>query len=183
LDVYGAMTISGIAKPAWSAFKLLHTHAGDHRLPASVGPQGNTSYISAMATINSTGAGSKGGTGGTSANILPSVFLGFWGNPDPCCNASARIVHITVNQAAGASQPTKAVAHVLDDVHGNVQKLWKSLGAPNKPSPAQLATLKAASEAGVVPVPASALVKLNATATTVSLTITENSAVVVEYIV
>jgi hypothetical protein len=73
--------------------------------------------------------------------------------------------------------------HVLDDAHGNVQKLWKSLGAPNKPSPAQLATLKAASEAGVVPVPASALVKLNATATTVSLTITENSAVVVEYIV
>jgi hypothetical protein len=35
----------------------------------------------------------------------------------------------------------------------------------------------------VVPVAASALVKVNATATTVTLELTENSAVVVEYIV
>lgn len=181
LDVYGAMTISGIAKPAWAAFKLLHTHAGNRRLPASVGPQGNTSYISAMATTNINGVGAESSAGG-SANSL-RVFLGFWGNPDPCCNATARTIHITVNQAAGSSLPTKAVTHVLDDAHGNVQNLWKSLGAPNKPTPAQLAKLKAASGAGVVPVPASALVKVNATATMVSLDVTENTAVVVEYIV
>ena len=58
-----------------------------------------------------------------------------------------------------------------------------ALGAPNKPSADELAKLKAASAAGVVPVAASALVKVNATATTVTLELTENSAVVVEYIV
>jgi len=121
LDVYGAMTISGIAKPAWTAFKLLHTHAGDKRLPATVGAQGNTTHISAMATTNSSAA-SEGSSGG-SADAL-RVFLGFWGNPDPCCNATARTIHLTVNQAAGSSLPTKAVMHVLDDTHGNVQSLW-----------------------------------------------------------
>lgn len=178
LDVYGAMTISGIAKPAWSAFQLLHMHAGDRRQPATVGAQGNTSYISAMATTNSSDAG---GGGRGNINTL-RVFLSFWGNPDPCCNATARTIHLTVNQAAGSSLPTKAVMHVLDEAHGNVQSLWTSLGAPNKPSPAQLAKLKKASTAGLVPVPASALVKVNATATTVSLEMMENSAVVVEYI-
>ena len=108
------------------------------------------------------------------------VFLGFWGNPDTCCNATARTVHLTVNHAAGAALPTKAMLHVLDDTHGNVQALWQSFGAPNKPSTAQLAQLKAASAPGLAPVPA--LTKVNATATLVSISISENSAVVVEYV-
>lgn len=65
-----------------------------------------------------------------------------------------------------------------DDSHGNVQQLWHTLGAPNKPSPAQLAQLQAASGAGVLP---AAVTKLNATATRMAIQMTENSAVVVEY--
>jgi xylan 1,4-beta-xylosidase len=189
LGVYGAMTISGIPKPVWTAFQLLHTHAGDHRLPTVVGPQGNVSYISAMATTNSSssrGAGiNDNGNNGEDGGSSLRVFLGFWGNPDLCCNATARTVRLTVNHgaaAAGSQQlllPTKAVLHVIDDTHGNVQALWHSLGAPNKPSSAQLAQLKAASAAGVVPVPVTAV---NASATAVTVPMTENSAVVVEYL-
>lgn len=170
------MTISGIPKPVWTAFQLLHTHAGDRRLPTVVGAQGNVSYISAMATTNSSGGGAA-----TVASSL-RVFLGFWGNPDTCCNATARTIRLTVNHAAAhaglLALPTKAVLHVIDDAHGNVQALWHSLGAPDKPDAAQLAQLKAASAAGVVPATVTAL---NETATVVTVPMTENSAVVVEY--
>ena len=172
LAVYGAMTISGIPKPVWTAFQLLHKHAGDRRHPTAV-TQGNVSYISAMATTNS--SNSKDSDAGSSLR----VFLGFWGNPDTCCNATARSVRLTVNHGTAPVLPTKAMLHVIDDAHGNVQALWHSLGAPNKPSTAQLAQLRAASAPGLVPVP---VVALNGTATTVTIPMTENSAVVVEYL-
>ena len=153
-----------------------------------MGAQGNTSYISAMATCNSSGSGSGSGvdsvTSGSAASSSPSslrVFLGFWGNPDPCCNATARSVRVTVKHRPGEALPTKALLHVLDDDHGNVQALWQSLGAPDKPSPAQLAQLKAASAAGVVP---ATVAKADGAAdsTVVSVTMAENAAVVVEYL-
>jgi xylan 1,4-beta-xylosidase len=169
LDVYGAMTISGVPKPAWMAFKLLHQHAGNRRLPTTVGPQGNVSYISAMATAN--------GTATNAGNAL-RVFLSFWGNPDTCCNATSRTIHLTVDHGSVTAVPAKAQLYVLDDSHGNVQALWRTLGAPNQPSAAQLAQLRAGSAAGVI---AASFVASNGTATTVTVDMSENSAVVVEY--
>lgn len=101
------------------------------------------------------------------------------GNPDSCCNATARSVQLIVNHGSGAAAPTKALLHVIDDANGNVQALWHSLGAPNKPNSAQLAQLKLASAAGIVPV---TVVAINGTATVVTVPMTENSAVVVEYL-
>ena len=179
------MTISGIHKPVWTAFQLLHTHAGDRRLPTVVGAQGNVSYISAMATTNSSSRDDSGlaATRSGSASSPLRVFLGFWGNPDTCCNATNRTIRLTVNHgaegAAAGGVPTKAVLHVIDDTHGNVQALWHSLGTPNKPNAAQLAQLKAASAAGVVPVTVAAL---DLASTVVTVPMTENSAVVVEYL-
>ena len=190
LGVYGAMTISGIPKPVWTAFQLLHTHAGDRRLPTTVGAQGNVSYISAMATTNSSSS-SRDDSGLTAtltgaASSPLRVFLGFWGNPDTCCNATARTIRLTVNHgtdaAAKGGLPTKAVLHVIDDTHGNVQALWHSLGAPNKPNAAQLAQLKAASAAGVIPVTVVKATLDGAASTVVTVPMTENSAVVVEYL-
>ena len=196
LGVYGAMTISGIPKPVWTAFQLLHTHAGDRRLPTTVGAQGNVSYISAMATTNSSSSSSSSsssrGDSGHTATLTGAassplrVFLGFWGNPDTCCNATARTIRLTVNHgtdaAAKGGLPTKAVLHVIDDTHGNVQALWHSLGAPNKPNAAQLAQLKAASAAGVIPVTVVKATLDGAASTVVTVPMTENSAVVVEYL-
>ena len=48
LDVYGIMTIRGIAKPAWRAFQLLHEHAGDTRFAASVRDVGTVTYGSPL---------------------------------------------------------------------------------------------------------------------------------------
>ena len=36
MDIYGLMTISGVPKPGWRAFQLLHEHAGTRRVPATV---------------------------------------------------------------------------------------------------------------------------------------------------
>ena len=41
-DVYGAMSVHGVPKPAWRAFQLLHTHAGDRRLPVAISNQTHT---------------------------------------------------------------------------------------------------------------------------------------------
>ena len=38
-NVYGAMSISGVPKPVWRAFELLHTHAGDLRLDVKLSNQ------------------------------------------------------------------------------------------------------------------------------------------------
>ena len=35
-NVYGAMSVGGIPKPAFRAFELLHAHAGDRRLPVAI---------------------------------------------------------------------------------------------------------------------------------------------------
>ena len=35
----GAMSISGVPKPVWRAFELLHKHAGDRRLPVAISNQ------------------------------------------------------------------------------------------------------------------------------------------------
>jgi hypothetical protein len=36
MDIYGLMTVSGVPKPGWRAFQLLHEHAGSRRVPATV---------------------------------------------------------------------------------------------------------------------------------------------------
>ena len=74
-DVYGMMSVRGIPKPAWRAFELLHSHAGDHRLHTTLSNQTSPhlgaapsfepapvlASVSAFATINTstTIAGSR----------------------------------------------------------------------------------------------------------------------------
>jgi xylan 1,4-beta-xylosidase len=36
MNIYGLMTISGVPKPAWRAFQLLHEHAGDQRVNCTI---------------------------------------------------------------------------------------------------------------------------------------------------
>ena len=38
-NVYGAMSVSGVPKPVWRAFELLHAHAGNGRLPVAISNQ------------------------------------------------------------------------------------------------------------------------------------------------
>jgi len=45
MNIYGLKTISGIAKPGWRAFQLLHEHAGDLRVVATVAEGGSAADV------------------------------------------------------------------------------------------------------------------------------------------
>ena len=167
------MSLHGVPKPGWRAFQLLHTHAGTRRVRTSVSNQtlapparDNKTFVSAFATSN-----------GTVGSLR--VFLGFWGNPEPPEGLVVRnrTVRVVVAHAAGQA-PTAATAFVIDAEHANPQATWFAQGSPDVANATQREALLAASEVGVA---AAGVQPLNATATAVTVEMSENSAVVVAF--
>merc|ERR1719440_104461 len=50
MNIYGLMTVSGVPKPGWRAFQLLHKYAGDERLQVSVHEEADVSGSSSACT-------------------------------------------------------------------------------------------------------------------------------------
>lgn len=178
-NIYGAMTVHGIPKPAWRAFQLLHQHAGDRRLPVTVMDdpttsycngkcQPNSSYISAFATYRS--------TVGVAGSL--SVFVSFWGNPDPLLNSSNHAVQVLLGHANDIvlSRPT---AWLIDPNHANSLAEWWALDRPSNPNPSDMAKLQASSKVGVIK--DVAITPINATLSSLQLTLMENTAIVLAF--
>jgi xylan 1,4-beta-xylosidase len=167
-NVYGMMTVHGIPKPVWRAFQLLHEHAGDTRLPTAVGAQtagGNRSYVAAFAT-----------TGGPSKGLR--VFLSCWGNPDPAHPTGDRSVTVVLRHSAGEAPAAQATLHVVNQQVGvDPRGAWLKMGSPAKPSAAQMAVLKKASETRSFP---ATIAPINDTASSVTVLMPQDTAAVLE---
>ena len=143
-NIYGAMSFHGVPKPVWKAFALLHTHAGEWRLPTVVSkdPEANVSLVSAFATVTNT------------TGVLPAVFLSFWlngGPPSYLLNRSVT-VSLTGGGTDAATVPSSATEYRIDANHANPLRAWQEMGAPANPSPTQLQELKSAAEVHGAPV-------------------------------
>jgi len=175
-NIYGSMTKSGIPKPVWRAFQLLHLHAGDHRVNTTVSQPGDgfaqptpapvpKPYISAFSTVN--------GTSGDLTNLR--VFLGYWGNPDqedpPPLN---RTITVTVQHEA-KKVPQGATLYVIEG--GGPRGMWEAMGSPKTPNATQLAALMEASEWTTK----SATVRSSGSQSVISVTMSENSATVIAF--
>jgi len=186
-NIYGMKTISGVPKPAWRAFQLLHTHAGTLRLPVSISNQTEAAasvgadparakpYISAFATCNASTGGKDDALGSL------RIFVSFWAEPeaerDPLlADRTVRVVVSHPALEAGDAPPSAALIHIIDDEHVNPSSAWVNMGSPDKPTPQQLSALLNASAVHVVP---NAIERLSATTLALTLTMQPNSAAVV----
>lgn len=116
-NIYGIMSHHGVPKPAWRAFELLHTHAGNRRLPVRVSNQTRT-----------TGRGAATDDAGGSAwwavavpcNHSDKTQLGWsyvggaltWQNLTTSASASA-------DSASPPNPPKNASGLCLDSANGN----------------------------------------------------------------
>ena len=196
-NIYGIKTISGIPKPAWRAFEMLHTHAGDTRLhsvtlsnqtaPVAGQPANDTkAVISAFATVNASSATATiaevtddGGESEPPAALVDAegslrIFLGFWGNPDGNGHAPRAVTVLLRHEAS--QTPKSARAYVIGDGHADPANAWVEMGAPLQlANTSQLPLLMNASQVGIR---AMSIAVVNDTATSITLSMPENSAVV-----
>ncbi len=125
---FGLLTIHGIAKPAYQAYRFLHD-LGRERLPV-VGKGGT---VEAMATID-----------GSALQVL----LWNWDVPgSDLPEAQVRLV------AADAGGPLGATVERVDEHHANPKAAWEEMGSPGYLTAAQVDELKAAAAPQVEEVP------------------------------
>jgi xylan 1,4-beta-xylosidase len=113
---YGLIAERDIPKPALLAFTLFHT-LGDTRLPVD--------SKSVLATRRSDG----------------TLVLALWNLVEPPVEASTVEKTITLN-LSGLPASAKATIRRVDAQHGDTYAAWKSMGSPDYPTLAQIATLQ-----------------------------------------
>jgi xylan 1,4-beta-xylosidase len=115
---YGMMSLHGLRKPAWFAHQLL-SRLGSARVPCT----GGDALLDAIATPTATGA---------------AVLL--YAYPDTASAAPAtHEIRLALPPGARA-----AVLHRVGAEDNNIVAAWRAIGSPAYPTPAQLATLRAA---------------------------------------
>ena len=207
-NYYGLRTYNGIPKPSWRAFELLHTHAGNKRVPVTMqhnvtnGPPNvwvktKKPLVTAFATTNRSAAPLQGSSSSGSGSIDASlrIFLGYWFQPtgvgasgglqqqsppstQPNHTVALKIKFIPTSQAQQA--PPQLVQYRIDDDHANPLAAYKAIGSPKIEtiSPQQLAALAAASV--VLAEPLACVVDADGSVLA-NVTMTPNAAVVVGF--
>ncbi len=126
---FGIVAEDGIPKPAYDAFALLH-ELGDTRLPA---PKDE-----ALVTRRPDG----------------TLVLAAWNlvepgsNPDSTGSAQAGPAKTVTFDLTGVPDGAWAEVQRVDATHGDTLAVWKQMGSPQYPTPAQIAALRKASELG-----------------------------------
>jgi xylan 1,4-beta-xylosidase len=115
---YGMLSLHGLRKPAWFAHMLLE-RLGTERVPV----RGEDELIGAVAT-----------TGEGGAKVLVYAY------PEkPGTEPVSETVRVAVPPGAGLPRLTR-----LGAAENNIIAMWRTLGAPDYPTPAQLDQLRAA---------------------------------------
>ena len=119
--------------------------------------------ISAMATTMPQAAAEAEG-------LVMSIFLSYWSDTG---RETDRRVCVNVPSGFGTGGATGATEYRIDSDHANAYPVWQNMGAPPKPSPAQIQKLIEASK--VVPT------NVSIVDGSVCLTMPPNSAIVLEF--
>jgi xylan 1,4-beta-xylosidase len=132
---WGLLSTSGIPKPSYRAFQLLHG-SGDCTVPVSVA--GGDPSIGAMAVVDCKGRRQN------------STRLFVWSNVWPTQSRSAASVFNFTITLPSAQSPVTMTR--IDDSHANAPQLWRDDGRPLYLKPADIKRYLAASELGWVAV-------------------------------
>ena len=124
---YGMQTLSGLPKPVFHAFALLH-RLGDQELDV----QRNGDDPALSGRLDAWAARSPSGA---------QLLLSHYTPPgQPADSATARAVAVTLR---GLPAQCSAELTRIDSEHGNLLGAWQSLGSPANPTPAKVAQLRA----------------------------------------
>ena len=114
---FGLRGYGGVNKPSYYAFALLH-QLGDHRLA-------NPSH-DAIVTRTADGG----------------LAIALWNLVDPGVEGKTKTIRLEVS---GIAADAAVTIERVDDQHGNVLPIYRSMGSPRYPTPAQIARMNAAS--------------------------------------
>lgn len=133
---WGLVSASGIPKPSYRAFELLH-QSGDCLVPVEV--IGNDTSVGALVTVDCESLRSN--------NILAFV----WNNVWPSQTASSSVVaaagdsaFVVFNLGANITSPVKIAR--IDDTNANAPEMWRKDGRPAYLKPKDVARYKDASK-------------------------------------
>jgi xylan 1,4-beta-xylosidase len=125
---YGMQTISGLPKPVFHAYTLLH-RLGDTELPLT---RGEGALDNAQGAIDAWATRSDAGAQLLLSNYTPPGLAGQ--------TLPARQVEIVLR---GAPPRSNATLYRIDAEHANLLAAWQALGSPANPTPAQVQELRA----------------------------------------
>ena len=115
---YGLIAADDLPKPAFNAFKLLH-RLGETRIPVNADD--------AIATRRADGA----------------IVIALWNTPVIGGGGEPKEVVLQLNSLKGRQ---RATVYRVDADHGSLLKTYASMGSPAYPTPAQILTLRQASQ-------------------------------------
>ena len=118
---FGLLTITGIAKPAYRAFELLH-HVGTSMHPVD----GTHATVDAWII------------GGPQETTIICTNWALPRHPIQAENVRVAMTH--------ASRPVEVTIRRIDERHANAKRAWQSMGSPEYPSPSEMRRLHVASE-------------------------------------
>ncbi len=184
-SAYGLQTISGVRKPGWRAFELVH-QSGDVKVESVTNSEDNASPFHAFATMDSRAQG------------LPSlmVFLSLWGNPynrgpphhdipphQVTANRTVTIRIVSDDDVQSSGLPSTIWMTRIDEQHGNPQAAWRAMGSPPNPSSAQVQMLHVASKLHPEQLPLDSYCVKSTGACTLNVTVTmsPNTAVLLSF--
>jgi xylan 1,4-beta-xylosidase len=129
---FGLMTINGVRKPAWNAYRLLHM-MGDRELPLSV-IRGGFSF----------GQGAWVGLHGASNDPNLQALVWNYVHPHETGERTTQNLglRLRVPSAAGIGNSLPCQLWRIDADHTNPIALWAALGSPPIPNPSEMARLR-----------------------------------------
>lgn len=116
---FGLLTVNGIKKPSFHAFRMLHM-MGDQRIPVTID---KVDGLDGLATVSDEGA---------------QILLWNYVAPESE-EAVSRTVSLELNGISGERVTVKR--YLVDEYHSNAYTCWKSMGSPAEPTEEQLQEL------------------------------------------
>ena len=139
------LATNGVDKPVLNVFRMFGKMQGDF-----VEAKSDHSYPLQMA-LDSSFRGPKTDIGTLATKHKNSASIMLWNYHD--VDKKGEFSKVSIDITGITSSSAKLIHYRIDDDHSNSYELWKKMGSPQNPTPAQIAALKKAGQLAMVKPP------------------------------
>ena len=136
------LATNGVDKPVLNVFRMFGKMQGDF-----VEAKSDHSYPLQMA-LDSSFRGPKTDIGTLATKHKNSASIMLWNYHD--VDKKGEFSKVSIDITGIKSTSAKLIHYRIDDEHSNSYELWKKMGSPQNPTPAQIATLEKAGQLAMV---------------------------------
>ncbi|HEY3413850.1 MAG TPA: beta-xylosidase [Armatimonadota bacterium] len=136
---YRTLATNGIDKPILNLFRMLGLMRGQRLQLDSTGAIGAESLLK-------TGARERPDISGLASGTDRDISVLLWHYHDDDVAGPAASVRLAVNEITSSPKRVLVRKYAIDEQHSNAFTVWKDMGSPQTPTPAQVETLRAAGQ-------------------------------------